>query len=181
MAAPEGVQKYLELSELRRRMKLSYEQQDAKLREAADALRPQVQAWVLAQPKAVVALAPTTPEEQARFGSSGKLVYHTKDEFKALSYSILHQNNRMFFTEVLRERFPQVPPDVLNQMASLCTDYCWVNRHKVVKEELIRVYDDDQKKRAAKYKGKHPVKPANDARKKRKVKYDHLLLPRAPQ
>lgn len=161
---PDYVRKFLELEDVRRRMKISYEQQDADVRRAIEPYRAHVQAWVMAQPKARYEV------HDAHVGLRGRLELKSREEFKALSYNTLEHNNKKFFMTVLPQRFPGIPADVLDQISSLCTDFCWTNRDKNMRTDLLRTFEDERKKRAK----------APQQQKRKKAKFDHLLLPPPP-
>lgn len=165
---PDYVRKYIELEDVRRRMKLSYEKQDADVRRAIEPYLAHVQAWVMAQPKARYDI------RDERLGLSGRVEFRSREEFKALTYNTLDHNNKKFFLTVLPQRFPNIPADVLEQISSLCTDFCWANRDKNLRTDLLRTFDDARKKRTAPNGATRA--PAAKARRK-KAKFDHLLLP----
>lgn len=143
-ALPEFVIKYLELLEYRNKMKTSYHQQDEKVQQAADQLKPEVMNWLKLQQRQELDLRFISADEQPRFGKGGKLSFKIREEPKPLSYSRLDQVNRMFFCKVLQQYLPNVniSADTLVNLASVCTDYCWVNREKQIKEDIQRSYSD---------------------------------------
>jgi hypothetical protein len=136
---PDFLLKYLQLLEIHKNMKKSYDEQQTKLLNGIADLEPAVKEWLLGQPNKEFSLGPLTPEERKTLGTSTTLRYVQKEDSKALSYSKLDENHRAFFTNVVSKQLPELPSEILTRISSLCTDYCWWNREKTVKRKIERV------------------------------------------
>jgi hypothetical protein len=134
---PEFMQRYLELLNLRARMRESYSEQDQRIKDQIAVLEPHVREFCQKQPDATFETPEFAGDQIARFGKLGTLRLKTEKSQKQITKDIL-------FT-VLKNYFVSQGQSI--EDGEKCAEHCWDNRPTETKEILTRTFGAPRKRK----------------------------------
>jgi len=130
-AMPDHVQKYLELSNMRTKMRDSYNEQDQRVKDQMALLEPLIWTFLETQEDERFVTPQFTAEEESRFGKLGSLRVKVQKEQKPMTKTHLFESLRDVM--VNKRGMPE-------SVAQECADICWSTRRTVEKRTLDRTF-----------------------------------------
>lgn len=130
-AMPDHVQKYLELSNMRTKMRDSYNEQDQRVKDQMALLEPHIWKFLETQEDERFVTPQFSVEEESRFGKLGTLRVKVQKEQKPMTKTHLFESLKDVM--VNKRGMPE-------SVAQECADICWSTRPTVEKRTLDRTF-----------------------------------------
>ena len=134
---PPFMQTYLELLNMRARMRESYNEQDQKIKEQINSVEPLVRNYCESRPEKVFETPSFSGDQEARFGKLGTVRIKTEKVSKPLSKDVL-------FT-FLKDYFIKNGKTI--EEGEKCAEECWASRPVETKEVVDRTYGASRKRK----------------------------------